>query len=137
MRLRVFALLMAAAAIVMLPVAAEAGYRHAPRGWGEVQVVHHYGYYPRYRHVYHRHYATDPYAYRYSPRRYYPYYNSGYWRPTRELRYRRACCYEAPVLPRYYQAWGYPKRIRAKHRKWHRHHRYHHQYRGYRHHRHW
>jgi hypothetical protein len=129
MRLRVFSLLAALAALIALPVSAEAGHRGAPRGWGEEQVVHHYGYYPRYRHVYHRHYYTDPYAYEYEPRRYYPYYNSGYWRPTHELRYRRACCRPELQLPRYYQAWGYPKRHYKHHRKWHRHHgRHHHHY---------
>ena len=122
MRLRVFSLLAALAALIALPFAAEAGHR-APRGWSGVQDVHHYGYYPRYRHVYHRNYYTDPYAYEYEPRRYYPYYNSGYWRPTYELRYRRACCRPELQLPRYYQAWGYPKRRYYKHhRKWHHHH---------------
>lgn len=130
MRSRVFALLIAAAGLVHLPIVAEAGHRRAPRGWGETQVVHHYGYYPRYRHVYHRSYYTDPYAYRASPRGYYPYYNSHYWRPTRELRYRRDCCRPVATLPPYYQAWGYPKR-HYKHRKWHRHHH------GYHRHHHW
>lgn len=128
MRLRVFALLAAVFGLALMPIAAEAGHRRAPRGWGEVQVVHHHGYYPRYRHVYHRHPYADPYAYRFAPRGYYPYYNSAYWRPTYELRHRRAWR-PAPRLPRYYQAWGYPKRY-YNHRKWHRdhhgHHRHHH-----------
>lgn len=88
-----------------------------PAGWGEVQTVNHYGYYPRYNHVYHVHYRTDPYAYRYEPRGYYPYYNSGYWRPAYEVRRKR---YYA--LPPYYQAWGYPNgayRYRGCHRRHH------------------
>lgn len=133
MRLRVFALLAAAVGLALMPVAAEAGHRRAPRGYGEVQVVHHYGYYPRYRHVYHSDFYTDPYAYRASPRGYYPYYNSGYWRPTNELRYRRACCRPFAALPPYYQAWGYPNYRYVKYRKWHRGHHHHHR----RHHRHW
>jgi hypothetical protein len=123
MRLRVFALLAAAVCLALTPIAAEAGHRRAPRGYGEVQVVHHYGYYPRYRNVYNRDFYTDPYAYRASPRGYYPYYNSGYWRPTAELRYRRACCRPYSALPPYYQAWGYPKRVYYKNngRRYHRH----------------
>ncbi|MGQ0673244.1 MAG: hypothetical protein ACT4N2_10260 [Hyphomicrobium sp.] len=76
-----------------------------PAGYGEVQTVRHYGYYPRYNHVYKVHYRTDPYAYRWEQPRYYPYYNSGYWRPAYEVRRRQ---YYA--LPPYYQAWGYPNR---------------------------
>ena len=124
MRSRVFCLLLAAVALALIPVAAEAGYRRAPRGWGVVQDVHHYGYYPRYRSVYHV-YNTDPYAYYASPRRYYPYYNSGYWRPTVELRYRRDCCRAYSALPPYYQAWGYPKRY-YNHRARYHHHRHRH-----------
>lgn len=99
MRSRVIALLAAAIGIAMIPVAAEAG----RRGWQDV-------YYP----YYHRHLRSDgyldPHRYRYEPRRYYPYYNSGYWRPTWELRRRAACCRPFAELPPYYQAWGYPKR---------------------------
>lgn len=126
MRSRVFALLAAAFGLALMPVAAEAGHR-APRGWGHVQTVHHYGYYPRYHHYYHVHYRTDPYAYRWEPRGYYPYYNSGYWRPTWELRHRRACCRPVAVLPPYYQAWGHPHRY-YHHRKWHRRHHGHHRH---------
>lgn len=66
------------------------------------------------RHVYLRDGVTDPYAYRYVPRGYYPYYNSAYWRPAfiRRAHYR---------LPKYYEAWGSPKRG-YHHVEWHRRH---------------
>jgi hypothetical protein len=95
---------------------AEASHRK-PAGWGEVRTVRHYGYYPRYNHVYYINVTPERYAYRYVPRGYYPYYNSSYWRPAdlvvRERHY---------ALPPYYGAWGYPKRGYS-HREWH--HRYH------------
>jgi len=100
------------------------------RRCGESRVIHHHVYYPHYRHVYH--YYADPYAYRYEPRGYYPYYNSGYWIASRELRaryaYRRAHAY--PYYQdhkfKYYAAWGYPKK-RWNHVKWHdKHHGRHH-----------
>ena len=118
MRSLAIRLFVAAVAIVLIPVVANAGHRgHRPhdfeynrRGWAEV-----------YTPFYHRHYRSDGYldpnAYYPARRGYYPYYNSGYWRPTDELRYRRACCRPDPVLPRYYQAWGYPRPIH-KYRKW-------------------
>lgn len=95
---------------------------HPPKGWGRAQTVRHWVYYPRYRHHYHTHPATDPYAYRYRKPRYYPYYNSGYWRSAREMRKRRR--YYAQ--PRYYSAWGYSKPgYRAlRHRRWHHHRRW-------------
>lgn len=107
MRLRVFALLAAAIGLALIPVAAEAGHRrHGAHA--------HYQYY-------HRHYRSDweydRYAYDYAPRRYYPYYNSGYWRPTYELRYRRNNYRPFASLPPYYQAWGYPRHYgKRKHR---------------------
>lgn len=95
---------------------AEAGHR---RGWHHDRVVVHYGYTPRYHHVYAREVYVDPYAYRYEPRGYYPYYNSRYWKPAHVMRKQRRQRY---VLPPYYQAWGYPDR-RYHHRAWHaRHH---------------
>jgi hypothetical protein len=125
MRSRVLGLLVAALALFLIPVAADAGHRdhgyhHHRGGWVGVS-----------RPFYHRHYRSDfypdPYAYYASPRRYYPYYNSGHWRPTRELRYRRDCCRPVAALPPYYQAWGYPRRHYYKRTKWHhRHHGYHH-----------
>lgn len=47
---------------------------------------------------------VDPYAYEYRPPGYYPYYNSGYWRPAEEMRKPRPYY----VQPPYYPAWGYP-----------------------------
>jgi hypothetical protein len=112
MRSRVLALFLAAIGLALIPAAAEAGHRR-----------HHHsnGFYTNYQ-FYHRHYRSDfeydRYAYYPSPRRYYPYYNSGYWRPTQELRYRRVYRPFAE-LPPYYQAWGHPRPI-YKARKWHR-----------------
>lgn len=82
---------------------AEAGHRYSRLGYG------------------------DPYAYRYEPRGYYPYYNSGYWRPAYVMRQRGRARY---VHPPYFAAWGYPD-PRYHHRAWHA---YHH---GYIRHHHW
>lgn len=71
--------------------------------------------------------CADPYAYRYEPRGYYPYYNSGYWKPASEMRKRKRPYYEHPA---YYPAWGYPSPS-YRHRAWHA---YHH---GYIRHSHW
>ncbi len=99
-------------------------YRTAPAGWGETRTVRHHVYYPRYKHVYHVHSRTDPYRYRPAHRGYYPYYNSGYWRPAHLVRKKRFRYYHRK--PRYYRAWGHTKRG-YKHRKWHsRHHGRHH-----------
>jgi hypothetical protein len=91
MRTRVLAIVAALFAVALTSTtAAEAGWR---------------------RHYYDGYYA-DPYRYTYEQRRWYPYYNSGYWVPTRELQYRRACCRPAYyALPPYYQAWGYPRGV--------------------------
>ena len=93
-----------------------------PVGWGREQAVRHWVYYPRYRHTYLRHPVTDPYAYRYTLRRYYPYYNSGYWRSAAAMRMRPRVRY---VHPRYYRAWGYRRpgyralnRRIYRHRRW-------------------
>ena len=104
-----------------VPDPAEAFHRRHPAGWGTERTVVHHGYYPRYRHVYVTHSVTDPYAYRYEPRGYYPYYNSGYWKPAREMRLRKRRHHRHPP---YYQAWGYPD-AHYRHRAWHyRHHGY-------------
>jgi hypothetical protein len=84
-----------------------------PDGWDQMRTVRHWVYYPRYHHHYHSHDATDPYAYRYEPRGYYPYYNSHYWRPAHEVRKRKH-----GKLPPYYKAWGHPKH-EYDHREWH------------------
>ena len=91
----------------LAPASATDLHQSGPRaGWGEERVVNHHVYYSRYRHVYLVHDATDPYAYQPANRGYYPYYNSGYWRPAQEMRDRRPPHYE---LPKYYQAWGYTR----------------------------
>lgn len=125
MRLRVIALLAAAFGLALIPGTAEAGKRRPHyhpdqsynlRGWSDQD-----------RPFYHRHYRSDweydRYAYYSTPRRYYPYYNSGYWRPTYELRIRRDRYRPYAALPPYYQAWGYPARAYARkvHRRHHRH----------------
>lgn len=48
--------------------------------------------------------APDRYPYEYEAQRYYPYYNSDYWRPAEEMRKPRPYY----VQPPYYPAWGYP-----------------------------
>lgn len=65
----------------------------------------------------HHHEGGDPYAYRYEPRGYYPYYKSRYWRPAHKVRRRAGI-----KAPKYYPGWGYYSR-RWRHREWHaRHH---------------
>lgn len=131
--MRVKSLLAALAAIACIGLAAPdpaaAFGERAPDGWNRTQHVHHRVYYPRYVHTY----QVDPYAYRYSPRGYYPYYNSGYWSPAHVIRKRNHLHYyhwnvQAPRY-RYYPSWGGPKK-HWQHRQWHhehhgRHHRWH------------
>ena len=115
-------ILLASALVALLgatifPQSAHAGgYHRAPSGWGETRTVRHHVYYPRYRHVVRVHARTDPYTYRYQPRGYYPYYNSGYWRPTHIVRKKRARYYRRK--PRYHKSWGAKKRA-YRNRKWH------------------
>lgn len=112
----IFAALAALLALVVaVPEQASAGFGHHHRdGWGTKRVVRHFVYYPNYRHHYATHSATDPYAYRYEPRGYYPYYNSGYWGPARVKRFRGH-------LPKYYASWGAWK-PGYRHVEWHRRH---------------
>jgi hypothetical protein len=82
-------------------------------------------YQSRHRHVYHRRSVEDRYAYRYEPRGYYPYYNSGYWKPARMMRKARPHY----RLPKYHAAWGHTKceyRHGMWHNKHHGRHRHHH-----------
>lgn len=51
----------------------------------------------------------DPYAYRYIRRPWYPYYNSGYWVPAAEMRYRYRYQFAGPKY-RYHPAWGHGPR---------------------------
>jgi hypothetical protein len=73
-----------------------------PPGWGNVREVRHWFYYPRYHNHYLTHGQTDPFAYESDPRGYYPYYNSGYWKPRHAIRNERAHF----VKPKYFKAWG-------------------------------
>lgn len=57
-------------------------------------------------------YLEHRYAYRYEPRGYYPYYNSGYFGPPRIQRYRGE-------LPPYFASWGANRRD-YRHVEWHR-----------------
>lgn len=114
--MRILSMAIAAAALIAafatgLPNSAKAGW--GERHWGGARVVTHRVYRPRYVHVYRHRYQGDPYAYRYEPRGYYPYYNSHYWKPPHLLRKRRYL-----RQPPYYKAWGYPKRG-YRHREWH------------------
>lgn len=62
-------------------------------------------------HLFSRVPGEDPYAYRFTLPRYYPYYNSGYWVPREHMRYRYR--YDT-VLPPYQSSWGYPLPPHAK-----------------------
>jgi hypothetical protein len=86
-----------------------------PAGWGRMRTIRHWVYHPRYKHVYLTHGDTDPYAYRYMPRGYYPYYNSHYWTSASEMRARRKARLRHPP---YYAAWGYPDH-HYSHTEWH------------------
>jgi hypothetical protein len=98
----------AVALVVMSPGSASAfGDRpDVPAGWVGDRAVRHWVYYPRYRNYYLTNAATDPFAYEYEPRGYYPYYNSGYWKPRAEVPRNRAHF----IAPKYYQAWGANKK---------------------------
>ena len=73
---------------------------------------------PRRQAVVTRYFATDPYAYSYEPRGYYPYYDSGYWRVYCGGKLN---CVPVAYQPPYWKAWGYPKpwHNRAFHRVYH------------------
>lgn len=88
----------------LLPAAAtDLLHKPVPAGYGQERVINHYVYYPRYKHVYRINGATDPYAYQPEKRGYYPFYNSGYWRPAHEVRGKQR---PQLTLPKYHQAWG-------------------------------
>ena len=117
----------ALAAVNPQPAAAfgEHDRHYRPYGWGATRDVHHWAYYPRYRHVYH----VDPYAYRYSPRGYYPWYGSNYWVSSRVARQRKHAHTHhwnaSPPRFVYYPSWSYPRHWH--HSEWHaRQHGYHH-----------
>lgn len=74
------------------------------------RVITHHVSSPGHRHGAH---GADPWAYRPESRGYYPYYNSGYWRPAHLVR-------RSPphALPPYHASWGAP-RTSYQHRHWH------------------
>ncbi len=82
-----------------------------PAGWGTTRSVRHWVYRPRYQHSYLTHDDPSRYQYHYSPRGYYPYYNSHYWGARRIQRFKGH-------LPPYYAAWGSPLR-KYRHVEWH------------------
>jgi hypothetical protein len=119
MRFTGFLAVAAAAIAIGLMAAPQAqafdhGRTDAPSGWVGVRDVRHWVYYPRYRHYYLTNGSTDPFAYRYEPRGYYPYYNSGYWKPRSHVVVKRAHF----AHPKYYKAWG-ANRKHYDHSKWH------------------
>jgi hypothetical protein len=59
----------------------------------------------------------DPRSWYYNPRGYYPYYNSGYWVPRSEMRYRYRYRYVGPPY-RYYPAWGYGPGVEGRRWAW-------------------
>lgn len=72
------------------------------RAWDDYRPA----YYPARRKVVTGYFVTDPYAYRYEPRGYYPYYDSGYWRP---ICGGNVNCVPRAYQPPYWKAWGHPK----------------------------
>jgi len=123
MRSWVATLIAAAMCLALVPGAANADHRRKHYHPGEDYNLR--GWNNQAEPFYHRHYRSDweydRYAYVPSRPSYYPYYNSGQWRPTYELRVRRACCRPDLVRPRYYQAWGYPKKVAYRKARHHRH----------------
>ena len=94
------------------------GYR-AAKGSREYRPAYYPAYYPvQRRPVVSAYFITDPYAYRYEPRGYYPYYDSGYWRPICGSNINSV---PQAYQPPYWKAWGYPKpwSNRAFHRVYH------------------
>lgn len=85
-----------------------------PSGWVGVRDVRHWVYYPRYRHYYLTNGQADPFGYHYQPRGYYPYYNSGYWKPASQVPLKRAHY----ARPKHHKAWG-ANRQQWDNAKWH------------------
>ncbi len=113
---------------ILSPEPASADGVRKPDGWGKTRHIKHHVYYPRYVH----HYKVDPYAWRYSPRGYYPYYGSHYWAKAKYVKWRNRehlnVWNRQPPHFRYYKSWGYPKK-HWHHRAWHaKHHGYHHRW---------
>lgn len=102
------AALMTCGAGVAQPAAAGGWHDRGPT----YQPIYYKKAYPRKKHLYRArpvvgaYIVTDPYAYRYEPRGYYPYYDAGYWRPQCAS---RSSCVPREFQPPYWKAWGYPK----------------------------
>ena len=95
---KVSAIAAAVAAAVMLQLSpAKASGRENPNGYGL--------YSPE---AGKRAYRYDPRSWYYRQPGYYPFYNSRYWVPRAEMRYRYRYLYYGPKH-RYYPAWGYPR----------------------------
>lgn len=108
------------AAVVAMSLASPApshasGDREAAEGSGRARPNKHYVTYPRYV----QNYQVDPYAYRFSPRGYYPYYAAGYWASSRDVTARKRLHLRSwnGSPPKYYKSWGYPRRW--QHQDWH------------------
>jgi hypothetical protein len=128
---KLLGLVMSLGLIVVSPAAQAFHYPKAPvapEGYHAPRTVHHWVYKPRYHHVYHVSHSADPYAYRYSPRGYYPYYASRYWVPAHQMKSRYRYSYSGPKYT-YYPAWGLKKHSHKAHRTWHaKRHGYHHRW---------
>jgi hypothetical protein len=95
-------------ALLSATPASAADIAREPAGYNETRDVHHYRYVPNYRHFYHVSDGSDPYAYRYQRRGYYPYYHSNYWVKAEEMRKRYRYTYTGTKY-RYSQSWGKPR----------------------------
>ena len=76
-----------------------------PPAWAAYKRAHPYARFTFHRQFYYRGDRVDPYAYVYEPVGYYPYYNTGDWKPRSLVPHRHA---HFPQ-PHYYKAWGYSK----------------------------
>lgn len=108
----------------LLGLVAVAGFSSAPMqeaaadGMKKRSVVRKHAHHRAHHHRYA--FDVDPYAYRYSPRGYYPYYNSSYWSSARYVRQRNVAHYYDWIQerPPYFKAWGHPRKD-YHHRSWH------------------
>lgn len=58
--------------------------------------------------------GPDPYEYSYERRGYYPYYDSAYWVPRKQMKHR----FRYPFrIPEYASSWGYPLTCKIQRRK--------------------
>ena len=116
MRLRLWL----AVAMFIAVIGVAAPQQAAAGGWEHRRsdrTITHRVYRPHYKHVYIEH---DPYGYHPGHFRYYPYYNSGYWRPLREMRHRHSHRHRLE-FPNYYSSWGYPTRKKSYKKRYRKH----------------